>query len=218
MAPWSQLAPPSPVREVEAARKRVLELRGQVDSCGQARDDARASVVAAERSDREAMAAALARGEAATSDVQLVERASAAAAAATRQFEALQLAIANAESELGAVVAKHRSQWAKRAAGEVTASRSDAQRALEAFRVAVARHQDALQVSEWLATGLDRNPPGQVTPGLLGDLGPASARWAANQSPVTAGVVFGWFGEALAEPEPQPQTQPARSEPVTAAG
>jgi hypothetical protein len=209
---WSQTAPPSPVRAVEDQRKRVQELRAQLDPCRQARDDARAAVVQAERSDREAMAAALAAGKAATSDVQSVEKANAAAAATTRQFEALQLAIANAEAELGAVVQKHRDAWAKRAAGEVSAARNDAREALDGLRAAFARYSDARQIVLWLTHGLDR-------PAALGLLGsaPGSERWAANGEQVGIAIVLDqWLAAALAEPEPAPQASPSEPAPTAA--
>jgi hypothetical protein len=206
-AAWTSLAPPSPIREIEAQRKRVLDLRGQIDQRRQAADDARAAVVQAERSDREAMAAAMSLGKAATSNVAEIEKANAAAAAATRAFEAAQLAVANSEAELGAVVAKHRDAWTKRATGAVTAARNDAREALAAFRDALAKFRDAQQIAAWLDTGLDREQ--RVTLGLLGSC-PGSQRWSANGEQVGIAIVLDqWLAEAVAEPAPQAQPREA---------
>jgi hypothetical protein len=201
---WSDLAPISPIREVEAARKRVLELRDQIGPRREGREAAAAAVVQLERDDRTRMAELMAAGKPATSNVEAIEKARAASAGAQRALEALGLAIQTGEAELHAAIVKARDAWAKRAAGEVSSSRREAQEALAGLRAALARHQDARQVAGWLAEGGGLDHEWQVTPGLL-PRAAGSQPWAANSEEVGLATVFGWIEQTVAEPEPELQ-------------
>lgn len=198
---WSRDAPISPIREIEARRKRTRELRAQKNQRREEREAAAARVTALERADRERMAQLMAAGKDASSDIQAIEKAQATAAASKRQAEALSLAIATSEAELGEVIRKHRGAWAKAAEREVVTSRTAAQDALAAFTAALSRHGDARVVAEWVATGIDRELVPKL--GLIGHA-PGSERVTANSSPINLDIVLGWLDAAVAsQPEPQ---------------
>src|SRR5690348_4769592 len=108
MAEWSKITPTSPLREIEAQRKRALDLRDQIPKRRATRDAAAAQVVELERADRQRMADALAAGKDAKPNVEQIERGRADAGGAGRAFEALALAIESAEQGLHDSVLKHR--------------------------------------------------------------------------------------------------------------
>jgi hypothetical protein len=212
-AEWSRIAPHCPAREVEAQRKRVLELRGQIAKRREERDAAAARVLELEKADRERMARLMAAGEPATSEVEKIEQARADAAGAVRALEALNLAIAGAEGELHGVILKPRGPWVKAAQRNVTESRSEAQDALEAFRSALERYRGAQQVELWLrdGSGVDREQAPRTA--VLGHA-PGSDRVTANRSDVDIGNVFTWLAAALEPPRAPRETPVQPLEPV----
>lgn len=101
---WTAVTPPSPVKEIEAARQCVLDLRGRTEEQGSAVEQARDALGAAARADRERMARELADGHDPTSDPKKVEQARAALGAAERKADPLSYAIATAEEQFGAAI------------------------------------------------------------------------------------------------------------------
>src|SRR4051812_8477340 len=71
---WSAICPPSPIKDVEDAGKRVLDLRGRVDEQRDAVEAAKRDLAAAEQADKTRMARELAEGRAPTSDTKTVEQ------------------------------------------------------------------------------------------------------------------------------------------------
>ena len=216
MTEWSNITPPSPVREVEQQRKRVLALRGQIPKRRAERDTAAARVVEVEAADRRRMAEQMTRGEAPVSDIGQIEKARAEAAGAVRASEALALAVESAEQELHQLALKHRVRWAERASQEVTKARTEAVAALAAFRTALVRYRDTQQVEHWLregAGGLDRERPARS--GVLGGA-TGSERVSGNAAPVALELVFSWLEQSLAPYEAPAQVEPQVSQPVRA--
>lgn len=211
MTDWSQLTPPSQIKEIEGQRRRVLDLRAQIPTRREQREAASARVVDLERQDRQRKSEAMVAGKAVTSDVEQIEQARAEAADAVRTTEALTLAIEAAEQDLHALVLKHRDAWTKRAEHDVVETRADAQTALSALQSALERHRQAQAVHAWLAPdgrGLDRE--GRVR-SVLGPA-PGSDRLTANSLPIDLSVVFGWLGAALAEPAAQDEQPHSRDQ------
>jgi hypothetical protein len=203
---WSRVAPPSPIREIEAQRRRVLELREQLPMRREQRDQAAARVTELERQDRNRMAELMASGKDATSDTETVEAARHQVAGAVRALEALNLAIQVAEDELHALVLKHRARWVERAQRGVLETRAEAQAALATFRAALQRYRDAQQAEGWLreGSGLDRERPAKM--GMLGQA-VGSERVTGNRQAVDLGIVLGWVEQTLDPPPAKPQAE-----------
>lgn len=213
MADWSAITPTSPIKEIEAARKRVLDLREQISQRREQRDQAAAHVVELERSDRQRMADAMAAGQEAESDVDSIEKARASAAGAVRTTEALVLAIQGAEDQLHAAVVKSRGKWVDRAQRDVIEARAEAAATLTAFTAALSRYRDAVSVEGWLRedSGLDRGKPARV--GLLG-VAAGSASVTGNQQPVAVETVLAWLRETIDPPAPRPIPAPQPLQPI----
>lgn len=213
MIDWSRITPACPVREVEAARKRVLELRAQIAQRREERDAAAARVVELEREDRQRMAKLLAAGKSATSNIVDVERAKAAAGGAVRTLEALNLAIEGAEQHLHTILLKHRSSWADRAERDVVERRARAEEALSALEEALDDLKAAHSVEHWLrpGNGLDREqrPPGGA---LIPP--PSSAAVTGNREPIRPETLVSWLREAIEPAKPKPPVESHPLQPV----
>jgi hypothetical protein len=208
-ADWSP--PPSPIKEIESQRRRKAALRDQIPVRRSERDAARGRVVELEARDRQSKAADLSAGRSPTSAVAEIAQARSDADAKQRTLEALDLAIADADSKLRETVLKNAGKWFAEAEREKAAAKVDAVNALASLREAWGRYEDARMIGRWLESGLDQ--PRTPKLGTFGDLS-GSQRLTGNKSALNLLSVFDMLAATLEpQPEPQPAAQP---EPVPA--
>jgi hypothetical protein len=204
MAEWSKLMPPAgdaAPAQVEAAWQAVEALRAKVQPARQAFSDAQAAATEAAAADRERMAGELRAGRSPKADATGLAKAEARVAGARRQAEALQLAIADSESELGRVVHERRERWLADAQRQENAARSRARELIAELRGALEDWASVRGVTHWLEPdhGLDREHPAPpaIRAGMAG-----SERFAANGEPLALTTVCDMLTQTVAEPEP----------------
>lgn len=213
MANWSQLLPASEgPPEVEAARRKVAELRERIPAQREAVAAAQRAVVEAEVSDRERMARELAQGDSPTADARSVQKAEEHAASVRRQAQALDLAVATAETALGQSVHDQRDRWLTAAAREEKAARARARKVIEGLHNALDGVANAAATTHWLQHGVEREAQA-VGVGLGGLTGaPSSAFQAANSSAVPVPDLLRWLSEIVGDPPGEargPEREPA---------
>jgi hypothetical protein len=201
-ADWSP--PRSPIKEIENQRRRKTALRDQIPVRRSERDAARARVVELEARDRQSKAADLSAGRSPTSAVAEIAQARSDADAKQRTLEALDLAIADADSKLRETVLKNAGKWSAEAEREKAAAKVDTVSALADMREAWGRYEDARKIGRWLESGLDQ--PRTPKLGTFGDLA-GSQRLTGNRQPVNLLSVFDMLAASL-QPEPEPEPEP----------
>lgn len=210
MTAWSELTPQLvEPKTVATARAKVEALKARVPAHREALEAAKADVVTAEQADRERMAEQLARGGEAEPDDDAVSKARERVAGQQRASEALNLAVATAETALRDAVLAARHTWQRAAQRDFDKAREQARRSLAEFEAGLAAMRDSRAVVAWLRRegGFDRQQ--QPRAGSLGR-SPSSARWAANAQEVDALTLLSWCAEVVepALPADPPAVQP----------
>jgi hypothetical protein len=206
MADWLTLAPadggPEPVQR---ARQAVQTLVDALSTDRARIDEAKAELLAAEKADREALAAAMRRGEDPISNIELLTRARAEVTAAEHRHAARRLAIEEAQQELGEAIRAERDQWLRAQQREAQAAHTRATKAFAALEDALTELGRQRAISWWLAPdgGFDRAQQ-WPTAGLLNDAR-SSAFAMANQTPASRANLMTWCAELIGDPPGSPQ-------------
>lgn len=218
---WTALVPPNAPAPVEQAREQVVALRARITQAREQVDAAKVAVREAERHDTEQMAAAIRKGDAEPrSETAKVEALRAALAESERRAAAVELAVGQAEQDLGAAVEKSRARWARDSEARIDKAREAARRALNDLDRAVHELRDARGVADWLVEdrGFDQ---GRAVRGVHVGYALSSRSATANNEPLTVDQLVGWMREAIeppAAPDPvehKPVPGPARGEGFT---
>jgi hypothetical protein len=215
VASWSQLLPASEgPPPVEAARRKVAELRERIPAQREAVAAAERAVVESEVADRERMARELREGGSPTADSHAVEKAQQHAASERRTGEALMLAVQGSEDQLGEVVREReqRDRWLRDARRREATARRRASKLVGELRGALTDVATERQTIFWLQHGLDRQQ--RAGGGAALELA-GSERKTANNAPLGIGEVLDMMA-ATVEPEPEPEPQAPPAEPVHA--
>jgi hypothetical protein len=198
------MTPQGGPERVEKAREVAQALADEVPRDRQEIDRAKQALVEAEQHDREALAAAMRRGDDATSDITAIARAREQVGATERRHAARQLALSDADQELRAAVEAARDEWARTADASLVRTRRNAHKALEKLSGELEALAQARSVVWWLANGFDREQP--VPHAVLGSAA-SSARTQANGEPLPAARLLGWLDEVI---EPESREAPAQ--------
>jgi hypothetical protein len=201
------MTPPNGPRAVEEAREAAQVLADQLPEDRRAIDDAKRALIDAERADRERLAELMRRGEDPVSDIEAVTTAREQVGAAERRHAARQLALQDADSELGTAAQACSGEWARtNATAEQRALRS-VRKTSERLTGELEALAEARSVQWWLANGMERQQPAPHAG--LASLGVAkSSGFAqANGEPLGVPQLVSWLREIVA-PEPEPQAQP----------
>jgi hypothetical protein len=173
-------------------------------------DASNASLLAAEQADREALAAAMRRGEDPISDTATITRAREEVLASERRHAARKLAIADASQEYRAEIETARGEWLRTSRQATEKAAVPARKQLDALASALDGLREARGLQWWLTpgNGLDSEQP--IGVGGL-PVAKSSAFHMANSEPRGADQLLAWLGE-IVTPEPEPQTP---AEPVS---
>lgn len=210
---WTAITPPNGPQAVEAARTAVLKLRTQIDEQRTAVETAKRAVVDAEQRDREQMATAIRRGAEPKSETVKIEKLRATAAEAERKAAAIEMAVGQAEAELGAVIEAERRTWLVDVERKTEAERASCRARLDELSAGLGRLAELRGIALWL--GGEDLAKAPRTRGLGG--APGSARFTANGEAADASLIVGWLRECV---DPPPRVEPPTlrvPEPRTAA-
>jgi hypothetical protein len=216
MAPWLDVTPVGGPKEVESARSRAAELRGRVAGERGRVEQAKNDLLAAEKMDRDRMAAAFANGAEPASDVREIERLRSALAESERRSAALDAAVATADRALGDSVERNRSRWLASVGSEIAKKRGAATRSIEQVASLLDELSQLEATGAWLESESTR--PAKVSvPAALSSRG-----MMANGQPANQAQLLAWIAETIEAPvppvEPPDYAQPLQSqEPVMGA-
>ncbi|MGZ6564465.1 MAG: hypothetical protein ACXVH3_32370 [Solirubrobacteraceae bacterium] len=137
MPDWAQITPTPAPREVERARKLVVEVEQRLQRERGRLQEARAAVTTAEADDRIAMAAQIRSGAEPVPDEARIDVARASVAATTRRAEATELALADAQHALVDTIERVRTKWCDQVDADLVRHRESAVAALDQVESAI---------------------------------------------------------------------------------